>query len=76
MNQAELLATEFESTEITRDLSMPLVSAESQRSLTASESDAAEQVPHRRDQAQSVVPTLSPVWSRYIDSRLKQFCSR
>jgi hypothetical protein len=21
-------------------------------------------------------PSLAPVWSRYIDSRLKQFCSR
>jgi hypothetical protein len=26
--------------------------------------------------AQPGVPLLTPVWSRYIDSRLKQFCSR
>jgi len=28
------------------------------------------------DQPSHVVPPMPPIWTRYIDSRLKQFCSR
>jgi len=31
---------------------------------------------NKRDEPGGNVPAIPPVWSRYIDSRLKQFCTR
>ena len=28
------------------------------------------------DHPSQIAPTIPPIWTKYIDSRLKQFCSR
>ena len=76
MNQPESVGMESGKAAVAKVPVVPLESSGIQGVLSASRSsDAGVEPGEGREVAASDLP-LPPVWSRYIDSRLKQFCTR
>jgi len=72
MSQPEMASTESGNAEAVTVPAKPVDPSDVQTVLSASSSRATGGQP----QGQAGSPSLPPVWSRYIDSRLKQFCTR